>query len=1439
MKRKFIQLPFLSFTYVSWMAFCCSVLLPLSINGQGNDCSNPNFSCIGEVNITLNANCEATLIPAMLLTGNTNCLSNFSFAITVEDDDPTNGAQVDGCGRFRYQITSTGTGNSNFTNCWGFVNAEDKTPPAIVQTPADVDLLCVDVAANTVATLPVNVSKCFLVAGTSGTVLSGTMSPLLRERLLAGGQTPLLPTFTDGCADQLEVCVADAIAYAASDPSCNDAVLTRTFRAREITTCNSGSGQGNGTVATSFQITFVQPTLADLNVNSVPAVVSYEACGVQQPTRADYPAPRPADYPFLQVGERILPLANGAPVCNIGVTYADGLPIVTCPFTYKFVRTYTIIDWCHPSDIRTVTQVVKVGDTTAPVFTGPNVPRRDGALVYGTNAGNSCAAYLRLDDVSAVDNCSGGNVSIAAVIYLGGDLNRAPVGSFAITPGGTPELSSLIPAGRHLLRYTYQDQCGNTGVSDFQILIEDQTPPVAICEDGLNISIGGGTGNGFAVLTADLLDNGSYDDCSAITRSIARVNASNVPIGSYSDQILLDCEDVGTVRVSLRVSDAVGNTNYCWLTILLEDKLPPSCIAPANTSITCLEYSSNLPNNIQDVPTATLDALFGAAAQLDNCGATISQTINGAVNSCGVGAFTRVFVATDDAGFTNRNACTQRINVLGVHDYRLTFPVDESGSCAAIPDYAGVAIEQLACDLMTTYSETDTFRTLTAGEECFKLRITYDIVNWCEYNTLGEPYVVPRNGNGVVNRQRQPRNLETDQLYVNVIPNNTNSKNDDQAFMTLFTDRELNANTVQRDQEFPGYGGSNSRGFFRYTQFIKIYDEVAPEITFNEMETCFAGNRAGCRATTMIEFTATDECSAANVSVELDVNYLAGNFISDNAAAQGIGISVDNDGAGNYTLTATNVPVGDHALRIRAADGCGNFDVQIIEFCVTPDRSPTPICIQTLTVVLMDDGADGGTAAIWASDFIASPVTDCFGNEVTNYSIYRSSTAGQAGFVPRFNPPTTNGIVDINCEDATNGTINVRVYAFDALGTTPDYCEVVVTVQDNADHCAENRTGNLSGLIATPENVGIGNVALTLSGGDQPAVSTVSSSAGTYQFTGLPLGEDYTIQPNLNRAPNLRNIKSSDLVNMISVILGTEEFDSPYDYVAADVNLDAGLDIFDVINVSQVILGQVDNFAGGSAWIFLDARASLSFNNPYGELWPQVYNANNLAGNLRADFVAVEVGNTFDLAPRSVLQLKVDDVLLRSGQVQTITIDGQELAAFQGTLALGSDLELLDATYTGKGGLNLSKATAGFVALALREGGSVSLTVQARKDLWLHDVLTLTDAITIREGVDSDGVGHQLQLTFNPVATGAAEALHQNFPNPVVASTTIGFELLSPSKAILTLQDITGRVIIRKEIAGVAGMNLVELTNIDASGVLTYTLTAGKFTASRQMIVVR
>jgi hypothetical protein len=1348
---------------------------------------------------------------------------------------------------------------TGFTTQWGYVNAEDKTPPSVEVTPGNVSLLCVDVEINDVSTLANSVDRCYRVFASTGLTVPGTMSPALNQRLRAtfagsGVTTPRVPTFRDNCAAQLEVCVNDVVVFGA-DPSCDDVVITRTFTATEVAICPSASGEGNASAVASYTITFIRPTLANLPTGNTIPGTTFARCGVQNPTRADFPAPRTTDFPALTIDGRVFQLSLSDVTCNIGVTFEDGAPVITCPFTYKFVRTYTVIDWCEPSNVRTYTQLVKVGDETAPTFTGPNVPRNAaGDLLYGTNAGNICAAFLRLDDVSAVDNCSGTNVTITARIFPGGNLAGTPIGAFNVIPGGNPELSTAIPAGRHILRYTYTDQCGNTGTTDFFFIVRDETPPVAICEDGLNISIAGTNGSGFAVLTAANLDAGSYDDCSAITRSIAFVDGNDRPVDargrSITDaqfaaqtQVVLTCEELGTQRVSLRVQDATGNVNYCWLDILVEDKLRPTCVAPGPTTITCVVYNQTLPNDITTASNILLDQLFGQATGTDNCGTTIVQSVSGDINSCGVGSILRTFVSTDGGGLTNVGTCRQFIEIIGVHDYQVTFPADVSGVCALIPGYAGVESDELACDLITTTTDVDTLRTQLAGEECFKLRVTYDVVNWCEYNSLGEPYVIARNANGALNRSRLTRNLENDVIYLNIIPRNTSSINDDFAFITLLTDRNFNAGGTQNDQQVgANYGGNanNSRGFFRYTQFVKIYDQTSPEITFTPIDECFVGNDASCRTSIAIEFTAVDECSNAIVTVQLDPFYSGPIFVSDPITAAALNVRVTNVG-GNYTVTANNVPAGNHAIRVNATDGCGNFEVQVIEFCVVADRTPTPICIQTLTVVLADDGDNSGIAEIWGSDFIASPIFDCIGNPVTKYALYRADDAEATPENARFNPPATTGIYDIDCDDFANGTVRVRLFAFDEIGSRPNFCEVVVEVQDNAGFCGGS-DGDLSGIITTDNDAALQGIAVTLTGANMD-VTAVTDANGNFRFTGLTQGADFTVQPAFGAAANMRNIKTSDLTYMIGRILGTLEFDSPYDFIAADVTRDMDLNIFDVIATSQMILGIQTEFTGGN-WRFVSADATISMSNPYGAAFPEVYNVNDLDGSLsNVAFVGVELGNPFHEAGRSATAISTEDVRLEAGQVHTMILDGSALAGFQGTIELAAGLELVAADFVGEGGLNLNNAAAGLIAIAVRENATVSLEVRATEAGLLSEMVSLTDAITVREGVSLNGASNSLSLNFAGVAaTELVNSLGQNYPNPVADVTAINFTLAAAGQVTLSIQDVQGRTVMVQELEGFAGQNLITVNLKEmgaATGVLSYTLSAGNFSATKKMVVVR
>jgi hypothetical protein len=176
--------------------------------------------------------------------------------------------------------------------------------------------------------------------------------------------------------------------------------------------------------------------------------------------------------------------------------------------------------------------------------------------------------------------------------------------------------------------------------------------------------------------------------------------------------------------------------------------------------------------------------------------------------------------------------------------------------------------------------------------------------------------------------------------------------------------------------------------------------------------------------------------------------------ISYDAAADG---SIDAVLASNDVLdgsapdfTVTDIyPPGTHALLVTVTDDEGQMDSTSVTFDVADDVGPTPICINGLAVELMpvappadadgDGDMDAGAMTIWASDFVASPASDC--SEPISYSIRR---AGEAADVDQTN-------LILTCDDS--GTLLVDVLAWDDAGNS-DYCETYVVVQDNLVLCA-------------------------------------------------------------------------------------------------------------------------------------------------------------------------------------------------------------------------------------------------------------------------------------------------------------------------------------------------------------------------------------------------
>jgi hypothetical protein len=75
------------------------------------------------------------------------------------------------------------------------------------------------------------------------------------------------------------------------------------------------------------------------------------------------------------------------------------------------------------------------------------------------------------------------------------------------TSGGI--VASELPVGKHKVVYSASTDC-QVGEAEAHFVVKDLTAPVAICDDELNISVGG---SGIARVTVQDVDEGSWDNC--------------------------------------------------------------------------------------------------------------------------------------------------------------------------------------------------------------------------------------------------------------------------------------------------------------------------------------------------------------------------------------------------------------------------------------------------------------------------------------------------------------------------------------------------------------------------------------------------------------------------------------------------------------------------------------------------------------------------------------------------------------------------------------------------------------------------------------------------------------------------------------------------------------------------------------------------------------
>ena len=499
---------------------------PTTVGGVGVTIGQADgpMTCIGDVNISLNQNCEVLVRPQTVAAGPLDPLAPYSVMLTLPDGTliPNNLLTADHIG---IEVTAKLIEGCGGNSCWATISVEDKLPPVIEAN--DTEIVCYNYDEY---------------------------------------NGPLAVDACDGIVETYQVGAEDIYVY-----DCHpDYVrrVTRTYQAED--------SKGNVSDLSTVVI-----LVKKININDIvyPAdIVGTDAfaCDEVEYNADGFPTLETTGVPTIN-GEPLIP--GVTPLCNIAMDYNDRLvgPIgcttkVMREFrlvynTCQFVDNGTTIDSIPMTQVYKYTQTIELEDNNPPVF----VQMADITVSSGSG---DCEASVFLPAPEVSDACAD-DIEID-IRYPGGFANDQS-STFVLLEGGTSEVT-----------YLAYDECGNVDSMKINVTVMDMTAPVVVCDVPTALGINSnGIGYAYAASFDDGSTDACGIDYMQVRRLDDGADCGPEST-TFGDFVVFCCADVGNeVMVEFQVVDFAGNANSCMVSVVVQDKFPPVISCPADVTVDC------------------------------------------------------------------------------------------------------------------------------------------------------------------------------------------------------------------------------------------------------------------------------------------------------------------------------------------------------------------------------------------------------------------------------------------------------------------------------------------------------------------------------------------------------------------------------------------------------------------------------------------------------------------------------------------------------------------------------------------------------------------------------------------------------------------------------------------------------------------------------------
>ncbi|MCC6816255.1 MAG: hypothetical protein IT267_07590 [Saprospiraceae bacterium] len=197
------------------------------------------------------------------------------------------------------------------------------------------------------------------------------------------------------------------------------------------------------------------------------------------------------------------------------------------------------------------------------------------------------------------------------------------------------------------------------------------------------------------------------------------------------------------------------------------------------------------------------------------------------------------------------------------------------------------------------------------------------------------------------------------------------------------------------------------------------------------------------------------------------------------------------------------------------------------------------------------------------------------------------------------------------------------------LSDNTAFCTGRLNVDDPNGFC-NNLTGkkiNVTGLIRKTSKAPMVNISINEMIAHR---ESRTNYLGTFEIEELSIGSNAEFIPAYN-TDWLEGISTLDIIRIQKHILGVDLLRSPYEWLAADVNMDGKVTSLDVSLLRKLILGLTDSIPGSSSFRFIpEAYQFKNTDYPLNDQIPNGIFTQELNSEFKPNFYGIKVGDVSD-----------------------------------------------------------------------------------------------------------------------------------------------------------------------------------------------------------------